>query len=249
MDEALAAALAGDGLDEAVAALRTFSLVDRQAIVDERDLSITTDAIRLHRLVREVAAARRGIETRGQLRRALTAALAAVYPDDGFNNPALWPRCAPLTPHLLASCETEMADAAANAERAELLNTAGLYFHGAPYSGARLLYERALAIREKVFGSVHPDTATSLNTLARLLREQGDLAGARPLMERALAIREKVLGPEHPDTATSLNTLARLLHAQGNLAKARLLIERALMIRQKVLVARVTRTEGTVSSA
>jgi Tetratricopeptide repeat len=109
------------------------------------------------------------------------------FPDDGFNNPALWPRCALLTPHLIASCEMEMADAVANAERAELLNRGGLYIHGrAIYPEARLLYERSLAIREKVFDSEHPDTATSLNTLARLLREQGDLTGARPLMERAL---------------------------------------------------------------
>jgi len=57
--EPLATALAGDGLDEVVAALRTFALVDREPIVDERDASTTTDAIRLHRLVREVAAARR----------------------------------------------------------------------------------------------------------------------------------------------------------------------------------------------
>jgi class 3 adenylate cyclase/tetratricopeptide (TPR) repeat protein len=249
LDEALAAALAGDGLDEAVAALRAFSLVDRQPLVDERDPSITTDAIRLHRLVREVAAERRGIETRVQLRRALSAALAAVYPADGFNIPTLWPRCAPLTPHLLASCEVETADAAANAERAELLNRAGLYFHGrANYSGARPLYERALAIREKVFGSEHPDTATSLNILARLLREQGDLAGARPLMERALAIREKVLEPEHPDTATSLNTLARLLHAQGNLARARPLAERALAIREKLLGAEHSYTATSLNT-
>ena len=247
LGETLATALAGDGLDEAVAALRAFSLVDRQTIVDERDPSITIDAVRLHRLVREVAVAQRGTEAQGRLRRALSSALAAVYPDDGFNNPGLWPRCGPLTPHLLASCDVEIAGA--NAERAELLNRAGLFFHGrANYSEARLLYERALAIREKAFGSEHPDTATSFNTLARLLREQGDLAGARPLMERALAIREKVLAADHPDTATSLNTLARLLHAQGNLAKARPLMERALMIREKMLGAEHSYTATSLNT-
>jgi hypothetical protein len=57
--EPLASALAGDGLDEAVAALRTFALLDREAIADEREPAMTTDTIRLHRLVRQVAAARR----------------------------------------------------------------------------------------------------------------------------------------------------------------------------------------------
>jgi len=233
--EPLATALADDGLDEAVAALRAFALVDRERITDERDASITTDAIRLHRLVREVAAARREGAS-DLLRRALVAALAAVYPDDGYSNPTSWPRCASLTPHLLASCETATADAAANAECADLLNRAGEYFHGrAVYSGARPLLERGLAVREKVLGPEHPDTATSLHNLAFLLQAQGDLAGARTLCERGLAIREKVLGPEHPDTAKSLNNLALVLQGHGDPAGARPFFERALAICEKVL--------------
>jgi tetratricopeptide (TPR) repeat protein len=234
--EPLATALTGDGLDEAVAALRDFALIDRETIVDERDASITTGAIRLHRLVREIAAARREGEARDTLRQVLVAALAVVYPEGGYNNPAFWPRCGPLTPHLLASCETEMADAATNAECAHLLDRAGEYFHGCgTYLAARPLYERALEIREKVLGPEHPETATSLNNLAALLHAQGDLAGARPLYERALAIREKVLGPEHPETATSPYNFAALLQAQGDLAAARPLYERALAICEKVL--------------
>jgi tetratricopeptide (TPR) repeat protein len=234
--EPLASALAGDGLDEAVAALRTFALVDREAIVDERDASITTDAVRLHRLVREVAAARTKGETRDRLRLALIAALAAVYPWDGYSNPGSWPRCALLTPHLLAICETEIADTAANAERARLLDRAGAYFLGrAAYSAARPLLERVLAIREKALGPEHPDTAKALNNLARLLQDQGDLAAARPLYERALAIYVKALGPKHPDTATSLGNLGRLLQDQGDLAAARPLLERTLAIREKAL--------------
>jgi tetratricopeptide (TPR) repeat protein len=82
---------------------------------------------------------------------------------------------------------------------------------------ARLLFERALAIREKGVGPDHPDTAMSLNNLARLLRDQGDLAAARPLQERALAIFENVFGPEHPNTAKCLVNFAHLLQAQGGL--------------------------------
>jgi hypothetical protein len=44
--EPLASALEGDGLDEAVAALRSFALVDRETIADERDPAITTETIR-----------------------------------------------------------------------------------------------------------------------------------------------------------------------------------------------------------
>jgi tetratricopeptide (TPR) repeat protein len=200
-DEPLASTLAGDDLDEAVAALRTFALIDREAIAYERDPAITTDAIRLHRLVREVALAGCEGGQRNETHRTLVAALAAVYPIDGYNNPASWPRCAPLTPHLVAICETEISDVEASTQCASLLNSAGSYFNGrAAYSDARPLYERALAISEKVLGPDHASTATSLNNLALLLQDQGDLAGARPLYERALAISEKVLGPDHLNT-------------------------------------------------
>jgi tetratricopeptide (TPR) repeat protein len=231
--EPLATALTGDGLDEAVAVLRGFALVDRETIVDERDASITTDAIRLHRLVREIAAVRRQDEARDDMRSAQLAALAQIYPRDGHNNPASWPRCAVLTPHVLAM---EKADLTSNADWVELLNSVGGYFRvHAAYSEAKRLFESALAICEKVLGPKHPDTATNLNDLALLLRDQGDLARARPLLERALAIYEEVLGPEHPYTATSLQNLAALLHNQRDLAGARPLKERALEIRMKVL--------------
>jgi tetratricopeptide (TPR) repeat protein len=234
--EPLASMLAGEGLDEVVAALRAFALVSREAIVDDRDSSITTDAIRLHRVVREVAAAKREGGAREPLRRALVAALAAVYPADGGQNPAVWLRCARLTPHLVSVCETEMDDGPAQAECAELLNRVGNYFHGrAAYSGARPLFERALAIREKTLGPEHPDTARSLHNLARLLRDEGDLAAARPLRERALAIAEKTRGPEHPDTARALNNLALQLEDEGNFGPAMPLLERALAIAEKTL--------------
>jgi tetratricopeptide (TPR) repeat protein len=99
-------------------------------------------------------------------------------------------------------------------------------------AGARPLCERALAIHEKVLGPEHPYTATSLNNLAGLLQEQGDLVKARSLFERALAI---VLGPEHPHTVYNLNSFAKLFQDQGHLVRARLLYERALAIREKVL--------------
>ena len=37
-----------------------------------------------------------------------------------------------------------------------------------------------LAIREDALGPEHPDTATALNNLANLFRDQGDYAEARP---------------------------------------------------------------------
>ena len=215
---------------EALAALSEVSLVKHDPFEDGMP------AVTVHRLVQAVARVRANADatTQHAVER-LIVRLATIYPSDGYDNPASWPHCAPLTPHLLASCGTEMANATANSECANLLNRAGGYFNGrGAYAAARPLKERALAIYEQVLGPEHPDTATSLNNLALLLEAQGDLAGAQPLFERALAIDEKVLGPEHPDTATPLSNLALLLKAQGDLPRAWPLIERALAIREKV---------------
>src|SRR5262249_56024354 len=88
----MASALASDGLDEAVAALRAFALIDREIIADERDPSITTETIRLHRLVREVAAARQTGEVQEDTFRALIEAVTAVHPQEYSNDPKIWPR-------------------------------------------------------------------------------------------------------------------------------------------------------------
>ena len=237
LGEPLASALAGDGLDEAVAALRVFALVDREAIPDERDPTITTDCIRLHRLVRQVAAARCAGEPREAALWALIAAVAAVYPRNIWRDPHTWPRVRRLDTLALPLVGDGVVPPAAETRARLLLDALAAYRHNvlAAYAQARPLYERALAISEKVHGPEHPETAASLGNLALLIKAQGDLAGSRPLYERALAIREKAHGPEHPETVPSLSNLAVLLEEQGDFAGSRTLKARALAIREKVL--------------
>ena len=238
LEEPLASATAGDGLDETIAALLGFALLTRATIVDERDSTLTTDTIRLQRLVREIAANRVGKMERENMRRALVEALAALYPRDVFDDPTTWPRARRLDEHCRVLTNTAtLPHPGSEAPFSLLLDRLASYRQGAlaSYAPARAFFERALAIREKAFGSDHPLTATSLHNLARLLRDQGDLEGAQALYERALAIREKVLGAEHTATAASLNNLASLFQARGSLARARPLFERALAIRAKIL--------------
>ena len=216
---------------EALAALCEGSLMKHDPFEDG------TPAVTVHRLVQAVARARANANaTAPYAVERLIARLAAVYPNDSHSNPASsWPRCASLAPHLLASCRTDIADAAENEGCAELLNRVGGYFcERAVYAEARAVLERALAIREKVRGPEHPDTAESLANLAHLFLVQGDLAGGRALIERALAICEKVRGPEHPETALCLNSLAIVLQEQSDFSGARPLYERALAISEKV---------------
>ena len=78
--ELFASLLTDNSLDEAVASLRTFALIDRESIPDERDPSINTDCIRLHRLVRQVAVARYSEEELERRRTELINCLAKVFP-------------------------------------------------------------------------------------------------------------------------------------------------------------------------
>jgi CHAT domain-containing protein/Tfp pilus assembly protein PilF len=109
-----------------------------------------------------------------------------------------------------------------------------LYSEG-KFGEAVPIAERALALREKVLGPMHPGVAESLNDLAVLYLAQGAHAKAEPLLVRALDIREQALGPMHPDVANSLNNLALLYQAQGAYARAEPLLVRALDIREQAL--------------
>ena len=252
LGEPLASALADDGLDEAVAALRAFALIEREIIVDERDPAIETETIRLHRLVRQVAAKRCPAAAREGARAALIAALAAAYPGDMSDAktwPEGWPRARRLDAPALALLEAAPPEAAEEAA-SRVLEGLAAYRHYAlgAYAQAQPLYERALAIRERRLGPAHAETAETLNNLALLLRDEGNHAAARPLLERALAINEQTFGPAHAATATSLNNLALLLRDQGELAAARPLFERALAIAEKTLGAEHPATAAALNN-
>ncbi len=109
-----------------------------------------------------------------------------------------------------------------------------LYQEG-KYTTAIPLAERALALREKILGKLHPDVATSLNNLALLYDAQGNYQQAEQLYQRSLAILEKILGKEHRNIATSLNNLATLYRAQGKYSQVEPLLQRSLAILEKVL--------------
>ena len=154
LGEPLASALADDGLDEVIAALRSFALVDRESIVDERDPTTRTDTIRLHRLVRQVAASRREGEGQEAARRALGEALAAIYPrpQELFDDPKTWQRARRLDGLALALVGGDTVPSAGAEERtAGLINALASYRHwalAASAQGATALRARAGDLRE-----------------------------------------------------------------------------------------------------
>ncbi len=103
------------------------------------------------------------------------------------------------------------------------------------YSKALLWLEQSLAIREKVLGLEHPDTATSYNNIGAVYQAQGEYSEALRYYQKALAIREKALGLEHPDTATSYNNIGEVYRSIGEYNEALGYHQKALAIREKVL--------------
>ncbi|ABX07894.1 Tetratricopeptide TPR_2 repeat protein (plasmid) [Herpetosiphon aurantiacus DSM 785] len=171
-----------------------------------------TDAVVLHRLLAQVVQAHLGSsETLAVVEDRIGAAASRA------NGTGVPRSMLPLAPHLRYA--TMRALDRGDAQAARLANSLGFYedLRGA-YAAAEELHERALAVREAVLGAEHPDTATSVNNLAVVLKRQGRYAEAQRLFERALAIREAVLGAEHPATATSVNNLAVVL--EGGLSRS-----------------------------
>ena len=104
----------------------------------------------------------------------------------------------------------------------------------ADFAAARPLYERALAIREKVLGPDHPETATSLNNLATLL--QARATSPAPGRFRAGAgDLEKALGARASHTAMSLDNLGLCLRPGAIAPTHGRSYERALAICEKAL--------------
>jgi len=98
--------------------------------------------------------------------------------------------------------------------------------------------ERALAIRRKILGNAHRDTARCLNELGAIDIKLKEYAKVEPLIQETLAIYLKLLGEEHPETAQTLYNMGKLFEYEGEFAKAEPCYERSLVIRSKVLAPR-----------
>jgi len=70
-------------------------------------------------------------------------------------------------------------------------NIGVLYREKGDYKKAESYALRAVEVTEKARGPDHPETATSLNDLAKVYEAMGDTAKAQPLRERAAKIRNK----------------------------------------------------------
>jgi tetratricopeptide (TPR) repeat protein len=230
--------LAGNGLEEALKALRVFALLNREQIADERDGAKKTETIRLHRLVRLVARECRRGTARDDVVRGLIGAMAHIYPRDVAENARSWPRARRLDPlaYGLVMRDGETLPGA-EGKTSYLLNQLASYRMKATfaYQESEELFRAALSINERVFGEDHLRVASVLNNLASLLHTTGAHGHAEPLFRRSLKINETVYGSRDPRVAAILSNLAACLEKEDRFREAEMLYLRALEIDEEAL--------------
>lgn len=139
-----------------------------------------------------------------------------------------------LLSHALAALDHADGVEGSEESSGSLLNQVGAYLHRrGELQQARVLLERACAIREHADGPGTGALARSLNDLALVLQDQGHLDAARSRLERALTIREQQLPVDETEVAESLNNFALLLRAEHHTTAARPYLERALSTMQR----------------
>jgi tetratricopeptide (TPR) repeat protein len=195
--------------ERAVGALARYSL-----------LTLTQDALTVHRLVQAVAHQPFSARVARRWAAAAVRLLEAAFPDD-VDDVRNWPACALLLPHALTAAEHAGSLQADVQATAGLLNQVGTYlWWRAEVGQARRLFQRAQAVLEARLGPDHPDVGRSLNNLGNALRGLGDLRAALHAHQRAQAILQARLGPDHPDVGRSLNNLGGVLGGLGELPAA-----------------------------
>lgn len=104
------------------------------------------------------------------------------------------------------------------------------------YADAEPLVAKCLELSRKMLGENHPDTLSSISTLALLYKIQGEIihrlhilvsrshywifytgryADAEPLYKQCLELRRTELGEKHPSTLASMSNLVELYLEQG----------------------------------
>jgi len=102
------------------------------------------------------------------------------------------------------------------------------------FNEALKMCNKGRAIREKVLGKEHPDTAASNSNIGLVMLAMGDNAGALEMCNQGLAIHLKVLGKEHPHTAESYNKVWLVKLAMGDNDGALEMCRKSLAIHLKV---------------
>ena len=218
------APVAARAVDDAIELLLSYAL-----------LTATADStLGMHRLVADVARATAGADGCAAAAARAVDLVDGVLPGRPWEHEQ-WPVCVRLLEHAMTAAAWAEQHEVARAQTARVLARVGQYQQArAAYTTARALLERALAIKEAVYGLEHPEVAVTLTNLGIVQAQLGEFAAARASQQRALAIKEAVYGPEHPEVALTLGNLGNVQQQLGEFEAARASLQRALAINEAV---------------
>jgi tetratricopeptide (TPR) repeat protein len=183
---------------------------------------------RIHRLVSSAIRAHLGAQAKDMHLETVLEFLLAAFPGDVYKD---MQTARQIVPHAVAALEYT-AVAHRNPEfklHCRLKHRVGstLYEMG-DYQGALEWYRRALDGREKTLGKDHPNTLSTVHSMAIVFDNQGEYDKALEWDQRALDGREKTLGKDHPNTLSTVHNMAGVFTKQGEYDKALEWYQRAL---------------------
>lgn len=226
--------ICGDPLawDHLLAAARASSLLSRQP---------ETHTFSLHRLVQAVILDGMTADERLQWRRRTCEALDAVFPSLFLKKTimlagekAIWKKCQSLLSHALV-CLEQTEEAEESLALASLASKAASYLEiKGTFIQARDLYQRALAIHERLLEAGHPLVSGSLCALAIIYEAQGYYSQAEQVYRHALHIMEQNAIPPTREAVYNLSGLAFIIWRQGQLEQAEALFQQALELLEQL---------------
>ena len=207
-------------------------LLDKYALVIRRPAESALD---VHRLVYQ--ALRKRLQVQGQLgqwtRRTVTQ-LLRVYPDNDHSERSKWRRLLPHAQYALWHSATDNEDV--DDEKLGLMwKCAMTLLSDGRYEEAKELFVQVMQTKKRVLGDKHPDTLTSIASLASTYRNQGRWKEAEELEVQVMEMRKRVLGDKHTETLTSMANLASTYRSQGQWKKAEELDVQVMEMRKRML--------------
>jgi tetratricopeptide (TPR) repeat protein len=97
-------------------------------------------------------------------------------------------------------------------------------------------FRQALQLQRQVLGPDHGDIARTLQDLAKVMDDRGDLKGAIPVMRQALAMQRRLNGSQpDPGLAEAINDTGQLLYEAGDYDAAAKLYVEAIAVKHRLL--------------
>jgi hypothetical protein len=204
-------------------------VLDRYALVTRRPAESALD---VHQLVHY--ALRKRLQVKGRLQewiKRTTTQLLRLFPDNDHGNRSKWRRLLPHAQSVLSHSQRDEEE-----ERLELRWKCAMALHSdGRYKAAGELFVQVIETTKRVLGDEHPNTLTSISSLASTYWSQGRWKEAEKLDLEVIQKCKTVFGEDHSDTLNSMANLALTYCSQERWKEAEELELEVMQKRKTVL--------------